>query len=1279
MSEDVITLYDTKSTVVDERAEDFVGTERFLVQRRLGSGAFGVVYEAFDRQAHDLVALKVLRDAEADSLYRFKKGFRSLADIRHPNLVSFYELFTEGGVWFFSMELVPGVDFIHYLTGVASDALSTSTGALPEHSRREPVAQSGLASPLWPDYDRIRATLLQLARGLHAVHRHGKVHRDIKPPNVLVTPEGRVVLLDFGLVTEHTRDLLEPQPKPQLVGTPAYMSPEQALSLPGTAASDWYSVGVMLYQAICGELPFQGSLGQILTRKQIGKPPNPRDLMPDVPEDLEALCLGLLEPDAELRLTGREVFRRLEGAEVRLRRPRWVASSGSVYVGRDRIFEELNEAYAVSRRGAVTVLAKGPSGIGKTALLERFVAGIRERDAEVVILMGRCYPQESVPYKALDSLIDALSRFLFALSRQEVEVLLPCRVDALVRLFPVLLRVEAVSRAVEHDTKLEKVSPQTIRRRAFTALRELLSRLATRRPVVLVIDDLQWGDIDSFLLLDKLLELPDPPPVLFLGSYRRDDEATSPFLRALASALGTPSWQGRDVRQLPLTRLADDEVEELVERLEERGLLPQGLEEAVAEAEGHPLLITELVRYIESRRWSGEAPISPEEHGSLADLHLRDLIMARVARLEPDARRLLAVVSVAGRPLDLDVAREAAGLRVGGSQTVAQLRTFKLVRQRAVSGAMEIEVYHDRIRETMVEGLAGEEMRRLHRDLALALESSGRAEPETLAVHFQATEEVARAREYVTSAALRAEEALAFERAARLYRMALDLLPQDADPQSEQRYSLQVRLGSALANAGRSRDAAETYIQAVGDSGSTNPVEVQRRAAEKLLISGHIDRGLAVLRHVLRTLGMELKPRSWRSVMRLGWHRLRLRLRGFEFVERAEVECDPELLRRIDVCWSVEIGLFLVDVMYASEFHARHLLLALQAGEPQRIARGLAMEVFFGAMDRRGPRNRTGAAEDLARELAGQVEGAYAAGLTEMALGIRSCSEGHWAKAHVRLRNAEIHLLETRSGVAWELDTVHHFRVLALLGLGRLGDLFDELPHLLSRSRDRGDLYLEIHLLHWVESFRYLVADRPAAAREVLQETLHKWSYEGFHYQHFGHLHAEVQVALYCGRGEEAWELVNSRWRDLTRSMIQRIEMVLVQSLDLRARAALAAAAVYGDANGRERLLLQAEKDSLSIERCGSSWALGLARLLRAGVHTLHGQRAQAQEHLEVAITAFEVEQMTLHSAVARRRRMELYGGPEAELVRSDEVLRGFGVEVPERFVAVLAPGRFVL
>lgn len=1256
-----------------QTAEDFVGNERFLVQRRLGAGAFGVVYEAFDRLENAHVALKVLRFSEADALYRFKKGFRSLADIRHPNLVSFYELFTEGGLWFFSMEMVPGVDFIEYLTGVPSDVISSTLPLISSRPELAGLAEGGEGEVPdtragATDYDRIRRTVLGLARGLEALHRSGKVHRDIKPPNVLVTAEGRVILLDFGLVAELAGAHTQQAVAPQLVGTPAYMSPEQALAVPGSPACDWYSVGVMLYQAVSGDLPFQGSLVEIFTQKQTAPPPNLRDVVPGVPEDLDALCRGLLDPDPDDRLGGEAVIRRLEEALPPSLETRSVLPApDTAFVGRREHLDHLMADFETSYRQAVVTYVRGVSGMGKTALLHHFAEAVMARDDDAVVLMGRCYLQESVPYKAIDSLVDALSRFLTGLSEREVELLLPTRIRSLTRLFPVLLRVEPIAVAEGRSDGVEdQGDPKTIRRRGFEALRELLTRLASRRRVVLIVDDLQWGDIDSFFVLDELFR-DDPPPVHMVTAHRSEDAAGSQLLRALEEQRAHDGWPRVEQRELEVGPLGGGEARELLralERVEEAPLVDE-LAASLDDAGGNPLLLTELARYSRSARMEGSG--TPMD-GVSAGMRLHDLILGRIETLPPAAQRLLRVVAVAGKPVDLEAARKAAELESGAAEALAQLRSRRLIRQTADGEHVEIEAYHDRIRETVTRHLSGEESRRVHRQLALALESVGRAEPETLAVHFQATEEMERARRYVISAAERAESALAFERAARLYRLALDLLAVD----SSERYELRVKLASALGNSGHSRAAADTYIEAVGDSGSVDPLEVQRQAAEKLLISGHIDRGLAVLRHVLRTLGMGLERQGWRRMLNLRWLRLRLRFQGYAFEARDEALCDPELLQRIDVCWSVEIGLFLVDVLHASEFHARHLLLALEAGEPQRVARGLAMEVFFVAMEG----GDADAVLDRARDLASGLEGSYASALVEMTAGMLACSRGHWQQADRRLVRSEELLRETRHGVVWELDTVQHFRLLAQIHLGVWPQLFGDLPRHLERAVEQGDLYLEIHLLQWVESLRLLTLDRPDEAQRLLDETLLRWSYEGFHFQHFGHLYASVQVALYQGRVHEAHRLVNKSWRALDRSMIQRIAMVRVQSHNLRARTALAAAE-KSSGSRRQRLLGRVRADARTIERSGSGWALALASSLRAGAASVEGHDTEAREHLEVAIAAFDASGMVVNGILARRCRACLDGGTVRDAEAADRTLAELGVVDPRRLAAVAIPGRW--
>ena len=1275
----------SRSITLPQSAEDFAGTDRFLVQRRLGAGAFGVVYEAYDRQEKSLVALKVLRFAEADALYRFKKGFRSLADIRHPNLVSFYELLSEDGLWFFSMELVPGRDFLEALTepdgGEADVLLHPSSVGLSSPVRRGSSARMGAlpadgvtlrrgsSERRAPDVERIRTVTLQLARGLHTLHRHGKVHRDIKPPNVLVTRDWRTVLLDFGLVTELQRIGL-PEAEPQTVGTPAYMSPEQALALPGSTASDWYSVGVMLYQALAGRLPFSGTTLEILAGKQTGTPP-PLD---GVPGDLEDLCFGLLTPDPEERLQGAEVLSRLEPSSAELTPSAAVDrpepdETATPFVGREAILRELEAALAASREGTQVVFLRGASGMGKTVLIERFIERLTAADDEALVLAGRCYLQESVPYKALDSLIDALYRVLASLPDDEVKALLPSDIGPLSRLFPVLLQVGSLS-----PREVEPLEPHQLRQQAAAALRELLRRLARRHALVLVIDDLHWGDLDSFQVLDEVLKPPDSPPVLLLGAYRHEDEAASPLLRALAGHREALRWRGIGVRDLDVGELSASEAQNLIDCFEDQGLEiePARAASILREAHGNPLFLSELARF------------STTAEPSLSDVDLRELILTRVDTLPEPARRLLEAVAVAGKPVDVTVARRAADAVSETAESVALLRARKLIRQLAGDELGEIEIYHDRIRDAVVTRLNPEALRGYHRALALALESSGSADPETLAVHFQATEEVSRARDYAAEAASRAGQALAFNRAARLYRLALDLLEDEGV--GDERYRLRLKLGEALANAGRSHEAAETYLQAVGHSGAIDPFEAQRHAAEQLLISGHIDRGMAILRHVLRTVGLRLPRRSWKALVDLWWHRLRLRLRGLEFEERARAECSPQALQRIDACWSVEVGLCLVDVLRASQFHARHLLLALKAGEPERVARGLAMEVFFGTMEGAGGEEIL----ERARRLAGRLSARYPASLTELASGMQACSRGRWQEALSCLEKAEWRLREARTGVAWELDTARHFRVLALLQLGRWPELFADLPGLLGPAREQGNLYLEIHLQHWVESFRQLVDDRPDEAESTLNNTAERWSQEGFHFQHFGHLYAGAQIALYQGQGARAWRLLNRQWGALTGSMIQRIEMVLILSHDLRARCALAAGVELSEREQRHQhqskespsglggrrswLLSQAEAGAGALERAGASWPGALAGMLRAGVASIRGERSEALAQLEIAAGRFEASSMPIHAAIARRRYGLLFSGTVED---SERVLERAGIREPEKLAAVFSPGRW--
>ncbi len=268
------------------------GTERYQVVRCIGRGGMGVVYEAYDRERERRIAIKTLVRFSPSALYLFKQEFRTLANVVHRNLVRLYELVaSESDGVFLTMELVSGQDFRTHVQRpeartAAEKPPSTTNGRSPGEVAARVSGTRRIEGEVRPsafedrpktpaDLDRLRAALRQLAEGVHALHAAGKVHRDIKPSNVLVGEDGRVVLLDFGVATELARVVDERLLESNIVGTPGYMAPEQALDEPLTAASDWYSVGALLYEALVGKPPFVGDAIDVLYRKAMLEPQPP--------------------------------------------------------------------------------------------------------------------------------------------------------------------------------------------------------------------------------------------------------------------------------------------------------------------------------------------------------------------------------------------------------------------------------------------------------------------------------------------------------------------------------------------------------------------------------------------------------------------------------------------------------------------------------------------------------------------------------------------------------------------------------------------------------------------------------------------------------------------------------------------------------------------------------------------------------------------------------------------------------------------------------------------
>lgn len=1288
---------------------EFKGTARYRVQRRIGEGGMGVVYEVYDRQRASTVALKTLLRMNPGAIYRFKREFRALADVSHTNLVTLHELVSDQDTWFYTMELLDGVDFLEYVRpgsrSTAHEERTAPTAAeLDPRALAEPTASldAGVSiSDLTIDdstqalvgreppplhLDRLRHALRHLAEGLVALHDAGKLHRDIKPSNVMITKDDRVVLLDFGLATDLDEDSLAKSHLGMVVGTVAYMPPEQAEGETITKAGDWYSVGVVLFRALTGRLPFTGTLYQVIFDKQQKEAPLASDLADELPQDLVHLAAELLRPNPRDRPLGRDILARLGGRVPHRATPvfkRAAPESAVVIVGRDTHLKALRRSFEKTEPGQpVVVHVSGGAGIGKSTLVRRFLDDL-EVQKEAHVFVGRCYEHELVPFKAMDSLIDGLSRALRKRSDEDVKALLPEHIRALARVFPVLNRVDAIHRRSAQG--IDTPDPVELRTNAFAALRGLLVELSLEKPVVLFVDDLQYGDADSAELLTDLLRPPDAPRVMIVAAYRSDDRDTNVLLRALRA----PSVEGSFIvdellvgplNQASAYQLANQML--TVRPVAPDGTAPSAVDvrttvpavpppqidaraKAIAkESRGNPLFIFELASH--TRAELNRTGVDKES--STARLTLNDAVKKRVDALPAEARRLLEVLAVAERPLPRHVANRAAGLDARDYAAPALLITQHLARTRPTAEGDEIECYHDRIRLSVRERLHGKDLENRHLAIASAFGVSSEVDPERIVRHLEQSGRIDEAALAARRAANRSYGALAFDQAAVLSSKAIELSSNDRS-----RYELFKEHAVALEQAGRP-DAADAYLETAEEAPSAaHELEMKRRAAEQFLRCGQVKRGMDTLREVLNAYEMVLPSSPERAVTEVRVHRSRLLMRGLEFdtTKRA----DRRTLLQADACWSAAVGLTMVDPITAAVFSTRYLYLSLNAGDLNRIARGLAMELAFLTSEGKNHQARVERVLAALELLAEEIDAPYVRGFASLGAGFAALHEARWSDALGACRTAEKVLREQCTGVDWELTTARTFALWCEAYLGNIDGLREHLEHDLLDARTRRNLYASTILrMSPNASVVWLIADEPKLAKQYVDAALADAERASFYLQGWWALASLVQIDLYTGRGKRAWRRVSKSWKALRNSMIMRVQVIRCEALFLRARAALSAVATAPD---HRPLLSAATQDAEQLEREDVPFASAAALLIRAQVNRSIGLASEASEQFEAAAAAFDDADMPAHAAVARLRLGQALGRNNggALLKEADRALDSMGVANPARYAALLCPG----
>jgi tetratricopeptide (TPR) repeat protein len=818
---------------------EFPHTDRYVLRRRLGAGAIGVVFGAFDQERGIEVALKVLQRMDSEGILQMKNEFRSLAQVSHPNLVGLYELALVAQRWFFTMELVDGVDFRSWAAQPPPFAPGSARAA-----RDDPA----------PGEERLRGAMRQLAQAIACVHSAGKLHHDIKPTNVLVTPAGRLVLLDFGLVRARVQPgrATAEGPKPMMLsGTPEYVAPELALGAAATPASDWYAVGAMLYEALVGRLPFEGDAAALIHQKLTRTPPDARPLVGERTRDLAHLAMRLLSRDPEHRPETPEILQELGAYERRGLVPSAATHEHErLFVGREAQLGELSDAFRASRAGAVAALVPGRSGVGKSTLCRRFLDDLERDPASPLILEARCHERESVPNKTLDGFVDALAGELARWSASERDAVAPLDRELLARMFPALRRFwpGALGTAASADAAAEA---RTLRRRAAAALRELVARLTRRRSLVVHIDDLQWGDADSFEILGEVLAAGNSP-ALWIFSYRSEDEVSSAALLAFEAMLKSCEVQVRRVNVGPLP--PGDSVELVLRLLGSDDPQTRGRAEALAlEGDGSPIFLSELARF-ERDQAAGS--------GAHRLTTLEDLLRARISLLMEASRHVLAVLAVAGRPLPQRLLRETAD----DPGAIFALLNANLARTSGTRSDDTAETYHDRIRELVISMLSPQETRRTHAELAAALQRSSELSPadlEAIAYHSLGAGDAPTALRYSLLAARQARAAYASHDSVRHFETALSLL--GSPDSAQQRHEIEIEAGEACRQAGlhaRALVLLTSALDAAHDATDRAAIHVSRgRVFQE---KGDFRSAIAELETALRLLGRRLPGKGVR-------------------------------------------------------------------------------------------------------------------------------------------------------------------------------------------------------------------------------------------------------------------------------------------------------------------------------------------------------------------------------------------------------------------------------
>ena len=928
-----------------------IGTNlnHYRINAKLGKGGMGEVYRATDTKLGRDVALKVLADELSDNaerLARFEREARAIAALNHPGIVTIFSVEESEGRRFITMELVEGTTL---------EAL-IPPGGMPLSAFFE------LAIPI--------------VDAISTAHDRGIAHRDLKPANIMVTHEGLVKVLDFGLAKpvasgttadEETKATVggDLTGEGRVLGTVAYMSPEQAEGKDVDHRSDIFSLGVLFYQMATGLRPFEGQTQlSLLTSIMRDEPVPVIELKPALPRHLGRIvgrCLAKspierYQSSIDLRTDLQGLRREVESGELTAEEAEAVpavAPTAMIYktpmVGRDdevaQLLELLDEA--ASGTGGLAMIG-GEPGVGKTRLAWDILEEARSR--ELAALIGHCYESEGTP--PFIPWVEILEATVGMVARPLLRELMGESAPELAKLLPELRRIYPDIRE-PLDLPAEEA-----RRYLFKSVHAYVERATLNTPTVLVLDDLHWGDEGTLLLLQYLAPRLSAMPLLIIGTYRDVElDVSRPLARTLQQLV-----RERLAHRIALRRLPEDGVHKMLAAIS-GAEPPDGLAGVIHhETEGNPFFVEEVYQHLDEEGRLFNDAGSWKTDLSLDGLEVpegvRLVVGRRLERLSDQGRAILAAAAVVGRRFSYALV-EAIESVDGAAllDTVEESEKLQLIRPSgAASRDPQYTFTHELIRATLLDGLSLPRLQRFHLQIANAIEDTyARSVDEhapALAHHLYQAGAAAdddKTVRFLGLAAERSLEAGAFEDAEEKLSLALSLLP--AEPTEEHATLLLLR-GMALRSLNRRDnaladwDVALPIFEAAGDMASI--AKLCSEGAYILAWLGRGDESLAMAERGLDALGDEVNRERVRM---LSFHAMAIAFNGdvgtaldrFDLTWEVANELGDEqmlartLLMRMYIAWNCHAVNDMLEVAAEAE------RLALQSGDDWALADVLAL------------------------------------------------------------------------------------------------------------------------------------------------------------------------------------------------------------------------------------------------------------------------------------------------------------------------------------------------